>query len=226
MPDKRSISTKWLPRQGMKKAPVVCRDIRQATGGLWESRERRRVRVAFMAKWVRLHPSEPLLWGNALHSFDFQLFRFLSCYFLFITQKHHTFVWRFCCASFSSTHFGGVGGIRTLGPLLTATRFPVVLVMTTSILLHIGWARQSLVIGDTGGQQKLLYQIFRPRQGLFLKKAEKRLRPAGAGRKCGPGGADVGCTGSPAAPPAGRRSPCLPPCPAGGGRRGGTGPRR
>ena len=114
MPDKRSISTKWLPRQGMKKAPVVCRDIRQATGGLWESRERRRVRVAFMAKWVRLHPSEPLLWGNALHSFDFQLFRFLSCYFLFITQKHHTFVWRFCCASFSSTHFGGPGGIRTL----------------------------------------------------------------------------------------------------------------
>ena len=34
---------------------------------------------------------------------------------------------------------GGVGGIRTLGPLLTATRFPVVLVMTTSILLHINF---------------------------------------------------------------------------------------
>ena len=50
---------------------------------------------------------QPLLWGNALHPFDFQLFRFLSCYFLFITQKRHTFVWRFCCASFSSTHFGG-----------------------------------------------------------------------------------------------------------------------
>ena len=99
---------------GNEKSPCGLRDIRQATGGLWESRERRRVRVAFMAKWVRLHPSEPLLWGNALHSFDFQLFRFLSCYFLFITQKHHTFVWRFCCASFSSTHFGGPGGIRTL----------------------------------------------------------------------------------------------------------------
>ena len=113
MPDKRSISTKWPPWQGMKKAPVVCRDIRQATGGLWESRERRRVRVTFMAKWVRLHPSEPLLWGNALHPFDFQLFRFLSCYFLFITQKRHTFVWRFCCASFSSTHFGGGGESRT-----------------------------------------------------------------------------------------------------------------
>ena len=52
-----------------------------------------------------LASSEPLLWGNALHPFDFQLFRFLSCYFLFITQKRHTFVWRFCCASFSSTHF-------------------------------------------------------------------------------------------------------------------------
>ena len=98
---------------GNEKSPCGLRDIRQATGGLWESRERRRVRVAFMAKWVRLHPSEPLLWGNALHSFDFQLFRFLSCYFLFITQKHHTFVWRFCCASFSSTHFGGPEGIRT-----------------------------------------------------------------------------------------------------------------
>ena len=32
---------------------------------------------------------------------------------------------------------GAVGGIRTLGRLLAVTRFPVVLVMTTSILLHI-----------------------------------------------------------------------------------------
>ena len=31
---------------------------------------------------------------------------------------------------------GGAGGIRTLGTLLTYTRFPVVLVMTSSILLH------------------------------------------------------------------------------------------
>ena len=31
---------------------------------------------------------------------------------------------------------GGVGGIRTLGRLLTVTRFPVVLVMTSSIPLH------------------------------------------------------------------------------------------
>ena len=33
--------------------------------------------------------------------------------------------------------FGGVGGIRTLGTLLTYTRFPVVLVMTASIPLQI-----------------------------------------------------------------------------------------
>ena len=33
--------------------------------------------------------------------------------------------------------YGGVGGIRTLGPLNTATRFPVVLVMTASIPLQI-----------------------------------------------------------------------------------------
>ncbi len=33
--------------------------------------------------------------------------------------------------------YGAVGGIRTLVPLITATRFPIVLVMTTSIPLHI-----------------------------------------------------------------------------------------
>ena len=40
--------------------------------------------------------------------------------------------------------YGGVGGIRTLGRLLTVTRFPVVLVMTASIPLHdIGWPCQT-----------------------------------------------------------------------------------
>ncbi len=34
--------------------------------------------------------------------------------------------------------FGAAGEIRTLGRLLTYTRFPVVLVMTASILLRIG----------------------------------------------------------------------------------------
>ena len=39
--------------------------------------------------------------------------------------------------------YGGVGGIRTLGRLLTVTRFPVVLVMTASIPLHdIDWPCQ------------------------------------------------------------------------------------
>ena len=33
--------------------------------------------------------------------------------------------------------YGAVGEIRTLVPLLTTTRFPIVLVMTTSIPLHI-----------------------------------------------------------------------------------------
>ena len=37
---------------------------------------------------------------------------------------------------------GAVGGIRTLVPLLTTTRFPVVLVMTSSIPLHIHFAAQ------------------------------------------------------------------------------------
>ena len=36
-----------------------------------------------------------------------------------------------------SPNFGGVRGIRTLGTLLTYTRFPVVLVMTASISLHL-----------------------------------------------------------------------------------------
>ena len=44
---------------------------------------------------------------------------------------------------------GAVGGIRTLVPLLTTTRFPVVLVMTSSIPLHIQFADK---------QHGLLYQ--------------------------------------------------------------------
>ena len=41
-------------------------------------------------------------------------------------------------ASIPVTLYGAVGGIRTLGRLLAVTRFPVVLVMTASILLRIG----------------------------------------------------------------------------------------
>ena len=41
-------------------------------------------------------------------------------------------------ASIPVTLYGAAGEIRTLGTLLTYTRFPVVLVMTASILLRIG----------------------------------------------------------------------------------------
>ena len=41
---------------------------------------------------------------------------------------------------------GAVGGIRTLVPLLTTTRFPVVLVMTSSIPLHIQFAAKHSII--------------------------------------------------------------------------------
>ena len=58
----------------------------------------------------------------------------------------------FLPASRLSTRLGAVGGIRTLGRLLTVTRFPVVLVMTTSIPLRI----------SLGSQQHILYPPFPP----------------------------------------------------------------
>ena len=55
--------------------------------------------------------------------------------------------------------YGAVGGIRTLVPLLTTTRFPVVLVMTSSIPLHIRFADK---------QHGLLYQKYQVCQdGIF-----------------------------------------------------------
>ena len=47
--------------------------------------------------------------------------------------------------SYKDTLHGAVGGIRTLVPLLTTTRFPVVLVMTSSIPLHILFAANSKI---------------------------------------------------------------------------------
>ena len=47
-------------------------------------------------------------------------------------------------------YFGGVGGIRTLGRLVAATRFPVAPVMTASIPLHM---KGSALQGRTQGRE-------------------------------------------------------------------------
>ena len=70
-----------------------------------------------------------------------------------------------------SFSYGGVGGIRTLGPLLTATRFPVVLVMTTSILLQIVVIHHLLY-----AQHRLLYQLFSSRQEVKFKKCKNVVK--------------------------------------------------
>ena len=60
------------------------------------------------------------------------------------------------------SNYGGVGGIRTLGRLLTVTRFPVVLVMTASIPLHdIGWPCQ------TPDSPDIIHKSFRFVKGYF-----------------------------------------------------------
>ena len=61
--------------------------------------------------------------------------------------------------------YGGVGGIRTLGRLLTVTRFPVVLVMTASIPLHdIGclchFRNSSIIIHKTSAIVKYYFNYF------------------------------------------------------------------
>ena len=73
---------------------------------------------------------------------------------------------------------GGVGGIRTLGRLLTVTRFPIVLVMATSIPLHIADMQLSPPKGSQ--QHGLLYQLlaacqafFQPRRSAFPGAAEQ-----------------------------------------------------
>jgi hypothetical protein len=55
-------------------------------------------------------------------------------WYLFTRKRYSKSTESLCSRCF----YGGVGGIRTLGRLLTVTRFPVVLVMTASILLRIG----------------------------------------------------------------------------------------
>ena len=48
--------------------------------------------------------------------------------------------------TFRSAFSGAAGGIRTLGRLLTVTRFPVVLVMTSSIPLQVSCFKQLVYI--------------------------------------------------------------------------------
>ena len=71
---------------------------------------------------------------------------------------------------FQGFHSGGVGGIRTLGPLLTATRFPVVLVMTTSILLRVYG-----IVGVTATTIGIIPE-FQKESTPFLKKVEFFLK--------------------------------------------------
>ena len=64
--------------------------------------------------------------------------------------------------------FGGVGGIRTLGRLLTVTRFPVVPVMTTSILLHLRGCRGHR-------DSNMYYTSFFPGVNPFHKSFDKKF---------------------------------------------------
>lgn len=60
-----------------------------------------------------------------------------------------------------SHNYGGVGGIRTLEPV-KATRFPVVLVMTTSILLQV-------VLTGVIATAKCIIPVFRRESSPFFK---------------------------------------------------------
>ena len=129
--------------------------------------------------------------------------------------------------------FGAVGGIRTLGRLLAVTRFPVVLVMTTSIPLRISMlnsnAQQQCSTAmlnskhhytKIGREVNTQFSLFRKKETerrsvsfLFVLTSAVRVRRASGSSRRPP---------SPAAapPPAGgteRRGYC---CPSGRRRRG------
>ena len=63
--------------------------------------------------------------------------------------------------------FGAVGGIRTLVPLLTTTRFPVVLVMTSSIPLHMQFAAKH---SNDNYTKKMVFvnSVLRKKSQIFL----------------------------------------------------------
>ena len=116
--------------------------------------------------------------------------------------------------------YGGVGGIRTLGRLLAVTRFPVVLVMTTSIPLHISMLNSKHHYTKIGCEVNTQFSLFRKKETercsvsfLFVLTSAARARRASGSSRRPP---------SPAAapPPAGgteRRGYC---CPSGRRRRG------
>ncbi len=66
--------------------------------------------------------------------------------------------------------FGAVGGIRTLGRLLAVTRFPVVLVMTTSIPLRISMLNSKHHYTKIGCEVNTQFSLFRKkRDGAALR---------------------------------------------------------
>ena len=123
-------------------------------------------------------------------------------------------------ASIPVTLYGAVGGIRTLGRLLAVTRFPVVLVMTTSIPLRISMLNSKYHYTKIGREVNTQFSLFRKKEterrsvsSLFVFTLTARARRASGSSRIPP---------SPAAapPPAGgtgRRGCC---CPSGRHRRG------
>ena len=128
-------------------------------------------------------------------------------------------------ASIPVTLYGAVGGIRTLGRLLAVTRFPVVLVMTTSIPLRISMLNSKHHYTKIGCEVNTQFSLFRKKEterrsvsSLFVFTLTARARRASGSSRRPP---------SPAAapPPAGgteRRGYC---CPSGRRRRGRSHPR-
>ena len=73
-------------------------------------------------------------------------------------------------ASIPVTLYGAVGGIRTLGRLLAVTRFPVVLVMTTSIPLRISMLNSKHHYTKIGCEVNTQFSLFRKkRDGAALR---------------------------------------------------------
>ena len=77
-------------------------------------------------------------------------------------------------ASIPVTLYGAVGGIRTLGRLLAVTRFPVVLVMTTSIPLRISMLNSKHHYTKIGREVNTQFSLFRKK-----RQENRRAKPDG-----------------------------------------------